>query len=278
VANEIEILGSVTPVPTGLPAGWALQYDIRSARGAKEAVWRGPVSSVASAFRIVANYKDGAQITASVSPGSAVAEIRASSSTAPDGDSSTPTYEELKVAPDTWELVAVPSAVALRAFPAFAAAPAKSVIDAMESAMKRGDEDTAKNLASSNADAAKWLGLWLNGCQTFDCAAMSYRHMEHLSSDPGGNDTIKQQIQAALQTALTVATWVNVSGTGDAPFPEPKWLDASNGNAATSYQWRNDGVSISYNGDEVVVSHNYTGLWKWAKALYPGGTWEPTAT
>lgn len=282
--NDIVVLGQ--SAPQGWPAGWLLQHeDSPVSRKSNETCWRGPVSSLAGAFEKACAAKPGCKISVSRSPGSAVAEIRAtfgpSGSVGDDGEGGQiADYDTLKIAPDTWRLAPVLSPVDISAHSAFSSISGEGgAIDAMKDALARGETAAARAAAGSDSAALAWLGLWLAGRRTFDAVAMSYRYVNHLSVDDAATTVkaVKEQVKDALESVLQVFEWDDVEGTDDAPFPEPKWIDAGNSNAKTSYEWRLDGVEISYSQNELTVAWAYTGLWKWAKILYDGGTWEPEA-
>ena len=259
---------------TGFPAGWILQHDVRTSRKSREAVWRGPASSADAAFAAALALHPAARVSASRSPGSAVAEIRADRAAGGPGtgQGGAQTYDDLKISDDTWELTPISSPTSLEAHPHFAAVGA--VLNSARDALSRGDRSMAAWLVTNAAaPAAGWYGLYMAGVQTFDCVAWTYRYINHISA-AAAPATVRAEIAPQLQAVHSVVAWSALKGVSGAPFAEPKWM---NGQTATGYEWRCDGVSLAYSGDELTVSYNYTGLWRWAKALYPGGTWEPTA-
>lgn len=272
--NAIKVNGKSPPA--GFPAGWLLQHDIPTSRKSREAVWRGPATSVGAALDYLRGSTDWAKwaLSASRHPGSLSAEIRATRQWGGGGGGGEgPSYESLKVSPDTWSLKSVSTPVALAAAPAFADVGA---IEAIDDAILRGDVRRARDIAGAEGGAAEqYLGLRLAGISSYDAVGWTYNYVNHLAAGAEGFDSVKSEVESAQQCAMSVVEWGDVKGVLSAPFAEPKWLDGDG--EASSYEWRCDGVEFGFSNDELAVSFVYTGCWKWAKALYSGGTWEPSA-
>lgn len=261
--------------------GWRRQHEIKVSESETERVWRGPVSQFSTVWAtlLAEEGADAWDFTASRSVGSQVAEIRAVKKSSPNDDPSS--LDDLKIAEDTFSLDPVSMPTALEAHPKFADESVLDKILAMRDCMDRGDRAAARAMVGDQegGDAhATWLRLYANGVRTFDAIAWHYRCVRHYSADSSHFSLIQSELSADMQNVLKVYEWGDVEGTGDAPFGEPMWWDTSAADgegAAASYEWRFDGISFGGTADELTVSWCYTGVWKWAEALYDGGTWEP---
>ena len=81
---------------------------------------------------------------------------------------------------------------------------------------------------------------------------------------------------AAVVNANRVYAWANVEGHDEIEEPKYTYVDAAGQvSAANSFEWRLSGPRVSRTADALEITYTYVGAWKWAAALYPGGTWTP---
>lgn len=285
MANEIEILGSAA-APQGFPAGWVLNDERPAGKGRTLYCWEGPASTVAAAFEAAYAAHPSKNYAVSRSPGGAKATISVTvggSGSETDGSGETPeTYDTpVKVSDDTWQLQPTAESVDLAAHPRFAAVGG-ATLAAIDDALAAGDKAAQEALAAASAEAAAYLALRRAGVRSYMAVGYSYRYEQHFSR--AGFAGMRRWTAAGIRSGGRVYPWGSVMGASansaghvdsDPPFGEPKWQDQEG--AEHSYEWRLDGVAVGCAGDEVTVSYAYTGAWKWAKALYKGGSWEPGA-
>ena len=84
-------------------------------------------------------------------------------------------------------------------------------------------------------------------------------------------------VATAVSNIGRVYTWSGVEG--NLKILEPKYIyqtAAGTPSAAQSFEWRLAGVSVTRTDTNLDLTYEYQGAWKWAAALYPGGTWTPT--
>lgn len=263
-----------------LPAGWRRQIDgpvneqgyrrrvvYAGSRLALDAAWSAVKAALGDDILTLSVQEDARSGVATIS-----AEYSSHIGTASGG--SYPGDNE-PVSPDTYQLQSVAVPTALAAHPAFAAVA--GAVSAIDDALLHGEVATAAALASAaGAAALKYYALRVAGVTQWEGTGFSWRVTRHYSTlaDPSA-------IQAAAAAAIAVGTvyaWAAVEGHGE--IDEPKYVvtDAAGQAAApASYEWRLAGVGVSRTETNLDLTWEYQGAWKWAAALYPGGSWNPSA-
>lgn len=250
-----------------LPHGWVIQSDTDVENGRRRIVATGPYESVEAAREaLIAEHDKIFSPSVTHQPGSPTATIefylKGQAWKVGEGNEPEP------ILPDRWDLSPATEQVALEANPAFEDVTA--AINAALDRLARGD--IAGAAAVCRGGAENWLALYMAGVRTYQATAYQYKYTRTYAYADA--DKVKNKTSTLAQQNGRVYAWSDVEGSDDCPTAEPKWLGADN--VAHSYEWRLDGVSVSAVEDsEVVLTYAYTGAWKWAKALYPGGSWEP---
>ena len=274
MSAEIVTLDSTAlPVgPTTLPAGWRRSVDsvVDETTYRRRAVYQGVKTSCDAAQAALKSFYGTGLLTMSVgSPeaggvGRITVEYATAIGTAGSGDND-------PVAPDTYQLEPVVIPTALAAHPAFAAAAA--AVAAIDDAVAHGQIAEAVAAASTGGAAAeKYLALVLAGVTQWEACGYIWRVTRHYST----RCDVGTVTGGAILNANKVVAWSAVEGSGK--IAEPKYVVTdANGtpSAATSFEWRVGGPQISRTADALDITYTYTGAWKWAAALYPGGTWSP---
>lgn len=261
--------------PSTLPAGWRRVTDcaIDDTSFRRRAVYMGVRTSSDAARAALKTFYGANILDLSVgnSETSGVATITAEYSAAIGTTGHNEDNEP--VSPDTYQLEPVTIPTALAAHPAFAAIA--GVIPAIDDAMRHGEDATAAGLAADNgAVAQKYYALLRAGVTQWEAVGYVWRVTRHYSTraDP-------EQIAAALSTSINanrVYAWADVEG--HTKINEPKYTYATAAgtiSAATSFEWKMSGPQISRTADALDITYTYVGAWKWAAALYPGGSWNP---
>lgn len=261
-----------------MPSGWGritdTPIDIKAYK--RRAVYSGVKTSVDTAYANVKTfYGDNAlSIQVTSSGASAVGEISVEYTTH-IGEASGGGYpdDNAPVSPDTYQLQSISVPTALSAHPAFAAI--EGAVLAIEDALLHGSKAAVVAAAGADAAAQKYAALRLAGVTQWEGTGFSWRVTRHYSTlaDP-----------SAITTAATAAVnvgrvyvWSAVEGHDK--IDEPKYVvtdAAGQAAAAASYEWRLAGVSVSRTETNLDLTWEYQGAWKWAAALYPGGTWTPS--
>ena len=260
-----------------MPTGWKRATDTHSDRKAymRRAVYSGVKTSCDTAYaNIKTFYGDNAlSIQISSSGASGVAEIAvdyaSSVGSAGQGD---PDPNNDPMSPDTYQLQSVTIPTAISAHPAFASIPA--IVEAIDDAFDHGDRDYAVFAAGDSVLAQRYLALRYAGVTQYEATGFIWRVTRHYSTlaDVTG---IQEAAAAAIATG-TVYTWSNVEGNG--AINEPKYVYQTANNttsAATSFEWRLAGLTVTRTDTNLDLTYEYQGAWKWAGALYPGGSWYP---
>ena len=261
-----------------LPAGWRRQIDgpVNEQGYRRRVVYAGSRLALDAAYAAVKTALGDDILTLSVQEDarSGVATISAeySSHVGQAGPGGEHPDDNETVSPDTYQLQSVAVPTALAAHPAFAAS--QGAVTAIEDALSHGDTAAVVAAAGANAAAQKYAALRLAGVTQWEGTGFSWRVTRHYSTlaNPSA-------IAAAAAAAISVGrvyAWSAVEGHGE--IDEPKYVvtDAAGHAAApASYEWRLAGVSVSRTETNLDLTWEYQGAWKWASALYPGGTWAP---
>lgn len=260
-----------------MPSGWGritdTPIDIKAYK--RRAVYSGVKTSVDTAYANVKTfYGDNAlSIQVTSSGASAVGEISVEYTTH-IGEASGGGYpdDNAPVSPDTYQLQSISVPTALSAHPAFAAI--EGAVLAIEDALLHGSKAAVVAAAGADAAAQKYAALRLAGVTQWEATGLSWRVTRHYST------LADMSAITAAATAVaaigTVYAWSSVEGNDK--IDEPKYVVTdANGQATTaaSYQWRLAGVGVSRTSGALDLTWEYQGAWKWAAALYPGGSWSP---
>lgn len=254
---------------SGLPQGWVVQSDTDIESGRRRIIATGPYATVAEAREALLSQHDKVSkpaVTHQPGAPSATIEFYVKGTAWSQGDSG----DDLEpILPDRWELSPTVEQVAVEAHPLFVNDAAK--INVALDRLARGDISGAASAVAESV-AVQWLALWMAGVRTYQACAYQYRYIRTYSYSDAGK--VKSATQDLAQAIGAVYGWAAVEGSSNCPSSEPKWIDA-NGDAH-SYEWRLDGVAVSGVEDgEITLTYSYTGAWKWASALYQGGSWSP---
>ncbi len=262
-----------------LPAGWRRQIDgpIDGKPFRRRVVYAGSRGNIDAAYDAVRAVFDTAENLLSLSvqeearSGVATISVEYSSHV---GTASGGTYPDDNdpVAPDTYQLQSISVPTALAAHPAFAGISALTT--AIDDAFAHGDRDYAVFVASGDVVAQKYLALRYAGVTQWEGTGFSWRVTRHYST-LADISAINTAATAAVNVGRVYA-WGNVEGHLKILEPKYVYVDADGQtSAATSYQWRLAGVGVSRTSDALDLTWEYQGAWKWAAALYPGGSWSP---
>jgi hypothetical protein len=260
--------------PTTLPAGWRRATDsvVDETTYRRRAVYTGVKTSNDAAQAAIKAFYGANLLTMSADAPetSGVGRITAEYATqlgTGGSDDNTP------VAEDTYQLEPCVIPTALAAHPAFAAVA--GAVMAIDDALSHGQVDLAASAASTGGAAAqKYLALVLAGVTQWEACGYIWRVTRHYST----RCNVGQVTGDAILAANKVVAWSAVEG--NVKIAEPKYtytMADGTQSAATSFEWRIGGPQISRTADALDISYTYTGAWKWAAALYPGGSWNPTA-
>lgn len=263
-----------------MPVGWHRATDTPCDLKAykRRAVYSGVKTSIDAAYGNIKTFYGGnaLSIQISASGGSGVGEISVEYSshigTASGGGGDYPDDNE-PVSPDTYQLQSIAVPTALSAHPAFS--DISGIVEAIDDAFAHGDRETAIFAAGNDPAALKYLALKYAGVTQWEATGFVWRVTRHYSTL--ADVTAIQTAAAAAIATGTVYTWDNVEGHGE--ISEPKYVyqtAAGTPSAAQSYGWRLAGVSVTRTDTNLDLTYEYQGAWKWAAALYPGGTWSPT--
>lgn len=261
-----------------MPSGWGritdTPIDIKAYK--RRAVYSGVKTAIDTAYDNVKTfYGDNAlDIQVSASGSSAVGEISVEYSShigTAGGGGEYPDDNE-PVSPDTYQLQSISVPTAISAHPAFA--DITGITETIDYAFAHEDRAGAISAAAGNAVAQKYLALKYAGVTQWDANGFAWRVTRHYSTLADAS-AIQTAAAAAIATG-TVYTWANVEG--HLKINEPKYVyQTAEGtpSAATSFEWRLAGVSVTRTDTNLDLTWEYQGAWKWAAALYPGGTWTP---
>lgn len=260
--------------PSTLPAGWRRVTDcaIDDTSYRRRAVYKGVrTSSDAARAALKAFYGDdildlsvGNSETSGV--GTITADYSAAIGTTGHNEDNEP------VSPDTYQLEPVTIPTALSAHPAFAAI--EGAVLAIEDALIHGSKAGVVAAAGADAAAQKYAALRLAGVTQWESTGYSWRVTRHYSTR-AQMDAVAAAA-AAVVNANRVYAWANVEGHDEIEEPKYTYVDAAGQvSAANSFEWRLSGPRVSRTADALEITYTYVGAWKWAAALYPGGTWTP---
>lgn len=272
----------VTPNASGyasgatMPTGWHREGDdlVDQKAYKRRALYRGVRTSQDAAYAAIKTFYGVNLLSLSVTPtGAAQCDISVEYSTAL-GTVGGVNQDNEPVSEDTYQLQAISVPTALAAHPAFAAI--SGAILAIDDAFLRDERDRAIAAAAADASGAanKYLALKFAGVTQWDATGFSWRVTRHYST----RATISGIADAAAAVAAvgTVYTWANVQGHGKIEEPKYITVDAQGqAQAAASYEWRLAGLNISRTETNLDLTYEYQAAWKWAAALYSGGTWSP---
>ncbi len=253
-----------------LPDGWKLQSALPIANASYQWIYQGPYSSCQAAYDAIHDKRKSATLsTRKVSDG--IAEITVTWVGSSAGADAGVVADDGGI--ESWDLSAVTVPTALEAHPGLETVKAAylSAIDAL------GQGRVAEAAAIvANSDAAPFVGLWLAGCKQYDVAGYTYSYTREYDAVLLCNEA-NYFANSGIENALTVVAWTDVKGSGSAPFAEPKYqsIGANGSVTAMAYEWRQEPVRVSQQGNVIRVTFVYTGAWKWARKLYPGGSWNP---
>jgi hypothetical protein len=253
------------PTTIGTP-GWRTLFDYSTGAGdsVRVRVRQGPALSIDGDIAALRATLDVETLDPSVSPGSAVASIRCTYRTLPSGglalgERRSPTFA---VTPSM-------DIVDLRAHPKVNSLSAD--IPVIERYIAAGDIAGLKTAYAGNANALAFAAFWVAGVSAFEAAAFQLTVTRYYTSAPS--------ISADYAAINSVFAWSAIRTDGKAIpsyVDEPKYLRDTG--AAVGFEWRLVSVApVIERHTENVVTWIYIGREHWAKALYKGGTWEPTA-
>ena len=261
-----------------LPAGWRRQIDVPvNEQGyRRRVVYAGSRLAIDAAYAAVKAALGSDILTLSVQEDvrSGVATIAAeySSHIGTASGGSYPDDNE-PVSPDTYQLQSVAVPTALSAHPAFAGI--EGAILAIDDAILHGNEAALLNAVGAAAAARKYAALRLAGVTQWEGTGFAWRVTRHYSTL--ANMSALNTVATAIVNIGRVYAWSAVEG--HLKILEPKYVvtDAAGQAApAASYEWRLAGVSVSRTETNLDLTWEYQGAWKWAAALYPGGSWAPS--
>lgn len=278
-ANIVKIENVQLPAKSAatLPAGWRRQIDgpVNEQGYRRRVVYAGDRAALDTAYAAVkaAIGDDILSLSVQEDPRSGVATISAeySAHIGTGGGGDDPDNEP--VSPDTYQLQSLSVPTALAVHPAFAAID--GAVLAIDDAIIHGSKDAVIAAAGANAVAQKYAALRLAGVTQWDGTGFSWRVTRHYSTlaDPSA---ITDAATAAVNVGRVYA-WSAVEGHDK--IDEPKYVvtdAAGQAAAAASYEWRLAGISVSRSETNLDLTWEYQGAWKWAAALYPGGSWTPS--
>jgi len=260
-----------------LPAGWRRPLDgpVNEQGYRRRAVYVGSRLALEAAYAAVKTALGDDILTLSVQEDvrSGVATISAeySSHIGTASGGSYPDDNE-PVSPDTYQLQSISVPTALSAHPAFDAI--QGAVMAIEDALSHGDTDAVVAAAGADAAAQKYAALRLAGVTQWEGTGFSWRVTRHYSTL--ADMSALTPVATAIVNIGRVYAWGAVEG--HLKILEPKYVvtDAAGQAApAASYEWRLAGVSVSRTETNLDLTWDYQGAWKWAAALYPGGSWTP---
>lgn len=261
-----------------LPAGWRRQIDcpVNEQGYRRRVVYAGVRSNLDAAYAAAKTVLGDDILTMSVQEDarSGVATISAeySSHIGTASGGSYPDDNE-PVSPDTYQLQSIAVPTALSAHPAFAAI--EGAVLAIEDALSHGNIAAVVAAAGNDPAARKYAALRCAGVTQWEGTGFSWRVTRHYSTlaDPSA-------IAAAAAAAVNVGrvyAWSAVEGNAEIDEPKYVVVDAAGQAAApASFEWRLAGISVSRTETNLDLTWEYQGAWKWASALYPGGTWAPS--
>lgn len=263
-----------------LPAGWRRQLDapLDDKPYRRRATYAGERGSIEAAYAAIrakfATAKNllSASVQEDVRSGVATISVDYSSHIGAAAAGGSYPDDNEPVAEDTYQLQSTAVPTALSAHPAFSAI--QGAVMAIEDALSHGDTDAVVAAAGAAAAAQKYAALRLAGVTQWEGTGFSWRVTRHYSTlaDPSA---ITTAATAAVNVGRVYA-WSAVEGHDK--IDEPKYVvtdAAGQAAAAASYQWRLAGVGVSRTATALDLTWEYQGAWKWASALYPGGSWSP---
>lgn len=257
MANEPKIIGTT---------GWRTLFDYSAGAGdsVRIRVRMGPASSIDGEIAALRAALDVESLDPSVSVGSAVGSIRCTYRSFPDGG----------------------FALSERRSPVYAITPLRESLDlrshvkaqsiaeeipTIERYIAAGDLSGLKAKYAGNANALAFAAFWVAGVSVYEACAFQLSVTRYYTSAP--------TISADYAAINTVFAWAAIRTDGKAIpsyVEEPKYLRDTGD--AIGFEWRLESVApVIVKRAENVVSWTFLGRERWAKALYKGGTWEPTA-
>ena len=258
-----------------MPTGWAREGDDPVDKKAykRRAVYRGVRTSQDAAYAAIKTSYGDNILGLTVTPQGALCEISVEYSASlgtvgPGGDDP----NDAPVAPDTYQLRSISIPTALAAHPAFANIDA--YVFAIEEAISHGDREGVVEAAGSVAAAQEYAALRLAGVTQWDAPGYSWRVTRHYSTL--ANLSGITEAASAIVANGTVCAWSAVEG--HLKILEPKYVyvdDDGQTSQPQSFAWRLSGVGVSRTDTNLDLTYEYTAAWKWAAALYPGGSWSP---
>jgi hypothetical protein len=256
MANEPTIIGS---------AGWRTVFDYSTGAGdsVRIRVRMGPYITLDGEIAALRAVLDVQTLDPSVTQGSAIATIRCTYKSIPSGG-----LDLGERRSPTFAITPVMRMMDLRAHP-YAQVLAAD-IPKIERYIADGDIPSLKTKYVGNANALGFAAYWVAGVTSYEEASFQLTVTRYYTSSPS--------ISADYSSINKVFTWANIKTDGKGIpgyVDEPKYVDETG--AAAGYEWRLVSVApVIERNTENVVTWIYVGCYKWAKALYSGGTWEPT--
>jgi hypothetical protein len=252
------------PTIIGTP-GWRTLFDYSAGAGdsVRVRVRQGPALSLDGEIAYLRAVLDVESLDPSVSPGSAVASIRCTYRSFPDGgfplsERRTPVYS----------ITPLMETVDLRAHPKVNALAAD--IPAIERYIMAGDVAGLKTAYAGNANALAFAAFWVAGVTQFEACSFQLAVTRYYLSPP--------TISADYAAINTVFAWDAIRTDGKSIpsyVDEPKYLRDTGD--PIGFEWRLESVApVIQKRAENVVSWTFIGREHWARALYKGGTWDPT--
>jgi hypothetical protein len=258
MANDPTILGSVAN-------GWRTVFDYSSGAGdsVRIRVSMGPYINLDSQIATLRAALDVQSLDPSVSPGSAIATIRCTYKSIPDGgfglgERRSPVYA----------ITPVMRMMDLRSHPY--AQTLAADIPTIERYIADGDIVGLKTKYTGNANALGFAAHWVAGVTSYEQASFQLTITRYYTSPPS--------ISADYTSINKVYAWaaIKTDGKGIPSYVDEPQYQTETGDAA-GFEWRLVSVApVIERHSENVVTWIYIGIYSWAKALYKGGSWVPT--
>jgi hypothetical protein len=257
MANEPTIIGTT---------GWRTLFDYSAGAGnsVRIRVSAGPASGIDGQITALRYALDVETLDTSVSPGSAVATIRCTYRTLPDGG--LPLSERRS---PTFAVTPLMKTMDIRGHKLFSTIPKeKSKIERYISA---GDIDALKTAYAGNTTALLFAAFWADGTSAYEEAAFQLTITRYYTSAP--------TISADYAAINKVYAWADIKTDGKGMpsyVEEPKYKPETGD--AVGFEWRLVSVApVIERHTENIVTWVYIGCYKWASSLYSGGTGAPPA-
>jgi len=259
MANEPTILGSVA-------SGWRTVFDYSTGAGdsIRIRVRMGPYVGLDAEIASLRNTLDIQTLDPSVSVGSAVATIRCTYKSIPDGG-----FELGERRSPTFAITPMQKVMDLRGHPYVQ--PIAANVPKIERYISQGDITGLKTEYSGDTASLAFAAYWVAGVTSYEEASFQLTITRYYTSAP--------TISADYAAINSVFAWSAIRTDGKAIpsyVDEPKYKTETG--ATASFEWRLVSVApVIERRVDNVVTWIYLGCYSWAKSLYKGGTWVPTA-